>query len=43
MGKEGGGIDLNLGTPDPVLSAIRSDSPRNCLFSVLVLLLDSSS
>ncbi len=36
MGKEGGGIDLNLGTPDPVRSAIRSDKPR-CLFSILVV------
>ena len=27
-GIEGGGIDLNLGTPEPVLSAIRSESPR---------------
>lgn len=25
MGREGGGIDLNLGTPEPVRSAIRSD------------------
>lgn len=28
VGIEGGGIDLNLGTPEPVLSAMRSDSPR---------------
>lgn len=28
-GREGGGVDLNLGTPDPVLSAIRSDNPRD--------------
>ena len=27
MGSWGGGSDLNLGTPDPVRSAIRSDSP----------------
>lgn len=27
MGSDGGGRDLNLGTPDPVLSAIRSPSP----------------
>lgn len=27
MGKEGGVIDLNLGTPDPILSAIRLESP----------------
>lgn len=27
MGSEGGGRDLNLGTPDPVLLAIRSPSP----------------
>lgn len=28
MGREGGWIDLNFGTPEPVLSAIRSDNPR---------------
>ena len=27
MGNDGGGIDLNFGTPEPVLSAIRSESP----------------
>lgn len=27
MGSEGGGRDLNLGTPEPVLSAIRSARP----------------
>lgn len=27
MGSWGGGRDLNLGTPDPVRSAIRSDNP----------------
>lgn len=27
MGSEGGGRDLNLGTPEPVLSAIRSPRP----------------
>lgn len=27
MGREGGGSDLNLGTPEPVLSAIRSPRP----------------
>lgn len=26
-GREGGGVDLNLGIPDPVRSAIRSDNP----------------
>ena len=26
IGSEGGGSDLNLGTPEPVLSAIRSDN-----------------
>ena len=40
MGK-GGGIDLNLGTPDPVLSAIRSDKLR-FLFSNVVLWASSS-
>lgn len=28
MGREGGGKDLNLGTPQPVRSAMRSESPR---------------
>jgi len=28
MGREGGGMDLNFGTPEPVLSAIRSAKPR---------------
>ena len=28
MGSDGGGIDLNLDTPDPLLSAIRSENPR---------------
>lgn len=27
MGSKGGGKDLNLGTPEPVLSAIRSERP----------------
>lgn len=27
-GREGGGMDLNLGTPDPVRSAMRSDRPH---------------
>lgn len=27
MGSEGGGIDLNFGTPEPTLSAIRAASP----------------
>lgn len=40
MGSEGGGSDLNLGTPDPVRSAIRSDSPPwwlTCLAVAVVL------
>lgn len=39
MGNEGGWIDLNLGTPDPVLSAIRSDNPRVVVVVVVVVLL----
>lgn len=28
MGSEGGGRDLNFGTPQPLRSSIRSESPR---------------
>lgn len=34
-GKEGGGVDLNFGTPEPVLSAIRSDKPPRGLSSLI--------
>lgn len=37
MGSEGGWMDLNLGTPDPVLSATRSDKPRVVAVVALVL------
>jgi len=33
MGSEGGWMDLNLGTPEPVLSATRSENPRVVLGS----------
>lgn len=36
IGSEGGGRDLNLGTPHPVRSAIRSDSPRRLLSPAVV-------
>lgn len=36
MGSEGGGIDLNFGTPEPVLWAIRSPSPRLTAAIVMV-------
>lgn len=43
MGSEGGGRDLNLGTPDPVRSAIRSASPPWPTCRAVVLVLGSSS
>lgn len=45
MGSEGGGIDLNFGTPDPVLSAIRSESPLPTapLSPVVVVTVSSSA
>lgn len=42
MGSEGGGIDLNLGTPHPVRSSMRSDSPRRPLSMAFVVVGSSS-